>query len=666
MRCMHAETLIIAVLFSGLFLAITAVLQTVVRRSNVPYTVALLVVGFIGQYVLNSSGIENPLSLETDLIYFVLLPLLLYESAFHINFHQFQLQFKTITFNATFGVLLSTGIIAVLLNQFLGMELLYGLLFGALISATDPIAVLALFKELGAPKRLGLLAEGESMFNDATAVILFRVISGFVVADQLFATVDLAYNVLDFTYVFIGSLLFGFIAAFVTSLFISSIKNDRLVETTLTIALSLITFVAAEHFFHLSGVIATVAAGLTMGNIGRTKISSPVISFMEELWEYIGFIAVSLVFFFAGLDLDIAGIIAQPYNVLLVILAVLISRAISTYASYFFSNTLPFFKNEPNVFLKWQHVLNWGGLRGVIPLVLVYSLPYDFVLRDEFIAYTLATFLFTMLVNATTIRKLLMKLGLHLPKREEEIIKEETSIFTIQEAKKRLEEFSEHEFSRVVIKDVQRNLSEKEKKHQRRLAELATPRELVKSLRLEVIEIERRTIQRLYDQEHISENVLNTFKTELDLQQDALEYPELYAGRGYRAGGRIDSQENFLSRLGRIKDWIQHFPLPIIQNWLVQNETQLVMGRLSLLQARIVASSEAITYLEHVAGLLDNDKQALRIIDNVRCEHEQFRLKNNFQMQIIERNYSRLFQEFERHLVETLAWKKDGTETATH
>ncbi|MCD8484716.1 sodium:proton antiporter [Candidatus Woesebacteria bacterium] len=663
---MHAEALIIGVLFTGLFLAITAALQSFVRRSNVPYTVALLVCGFIGQYLLEAAGLHNPLSLESDLIYFVLLPLLLYESAFHINFHQFQLQFKTITFLATFGVLLATGTVAFLLSQFLGMDPLHGLLFGALISATDPIAVLALFKELGAPKRLGLLAEGESMFNDATAVILFRLISGFVVADQLFATVDLAYSLLDFTYVFIGSMGFGFVAAYATSLFISNIKNDRLVETTMTIALALITFVAAEHFFGLSGVIATVAAGLTMGNIGRTNISSPVISFMEELWEYIGFISVSLVFFFAGLDLDLAGIIAQPYSVMLVILAVLISRAVSTYVTFFLTNTIPFFKNEPNVFLKWQHVLNWGGLRGVIPLVLVYSLPQDFVLREEFIAYTLATFLFTMLVNATTIRKLLMKLGLHLPKREEEIIQEETNIFTIQEAKHRLEQLSDNEFSRVVLKDVQRTLSERERKHQKRLAELATPRELEKSLRLEVLEIERKTINRLFEHEHISANVLNTFKTELDLQQDALEYPELYAGRGYRAGGRVDSQETFLGRLARLRESIQNFPLPFIQSWLIGNQKNLIMSRLSLLQARIVASSEAILYLEHVADLLDNDKQALRIIDSVKTEHEQFRLKNSFQMQIIERNYSRLFQEFERRLVETLAWKKDTANSTSH
>lgn len=656
---MHVESFIIGVLFIGLFLALTAILQTVTSRTSFPYTVALIIVGFIGQYILTTTGIENPLRLESELIYFILLPLLLYESAFHINFHQFQLQFKTITFISTFGVLLATGCTAFLLTQFLGMSVLEGLLFGSMISATDPIAVLALFKQLGAPKRLGLLAEGESMFNDATAVILFRAIASFVVANELFATVDIAFRVLDFTYVFIGSLLFGFVLAFLTSLFIARIKNDRLVETTLTLALALITFVTAEHFFALSGVIATVAAGLTMGNLGRTKISSPVISFMEELWEYIGFLSVSLVFFFAALDLDIAGIVSQPYSVVLVILAVLVSRAVSVYVSFFLTNTIPFFKNEPNVPLKWQHVMNWGGLRGVIPLVLVYSLPLEFSLREEFIAYTLATFLFTMLINATTIRKLLMKLGLHLPKREEEIIKEEANIFSIQEAKNRVELLSPEEFSRVVIKDVQRSLSEKEIKHQRKLTELATPRELEKSLRLEVIEIERRTLKRLYEQEHISAQVLNTFETELDLQQDALEYPELYAGRGYREGGRLDSQEKFLNRLQALSNQIKNFPF--LGSWLLRSKSELIVARLSLLQARIVASSDAITYLNHVAELLDNDKQSLRIIDNVKAEHEQFRLKNNFQMQIIERDYSRLFQDFERKLVETLAWKKTSS-----
>lgn len=309
---MHHEILITSILFFGVFLAVTAILQPLSRLLQFPYTVALLIVGFGMQMALELLGMHPPLELSEDVIYYILLPLLLYESAFHINVHQFQLQFRTITFMATFGLLLAAGTVAFLLAQLLGMAWWDALLFGALISATDPIAVLAIFKELGAPKRLGLLAEGESMFNDATAVILFRVVAGFAVAENAFRTFDVVYSLAEFSYVFIGSLVFGVISALITARFIAAIENDRLVKTTLTIALALIVFVFSEHAFGLSGVIATVAAGITMGNVGRPKISGSVVQFMQELWEYIGFIGVSLVFFFAAFKLDLTSMFTEP------------------------------------------------------------------------------------------------------------------------------------------------------------------------------------------------------------------------------------------------------------------------------------------------------------------------------------------------------------------
>lgn len=650
---MHSESLILSTIFVGFFLTLTAIILTVTKKIKFPYTVALLIMGFTTQLIFRYLHLETHFAVSSEIIYFILLPILLYESAFHINFHQFRLQFKSITFLATFGMLTATATVAALLSYFLGIGFWNGLLFGSLISATDPIAVLAIFKELGAPKRLALIAEGESMFNDATAVIVFRLLAGFVVAEKVFSGSEIVKGLVDFSYVFAGSLVFGFVLAYLTSLFIAKIKNDELVETTMTLALTLISFLVAEHYLHLSGVIATVAAGITMGNLGRTKISTPVIHFMEKFWEYLGFLAISLVFFFTAFDLDIELLIQHPQTTVYAVLAVLIARAVSVYLSFGITNTVSFFKNEPNVPFKWQHILNWGGLRGVIPLVLVYSLPDSYHYKEQFLVFTLVTFLFTLFINGLTIKKLLYMLGLHLPKKEEEIMQEEADIFSIQKARQKIASLPKDEFSPTVIKDVMRKLYQEEKKHKQKLEELAVPKDFEQSLRLEVLLIERSALEKLFAEQHINEAVYYAFQAEIDMQLDALEYPELYYGRGYESGGLLPSKEQFYTTLHKISDKIKF--APFLNVYLEKQKDELIFNRLSLLQTRIVASGEVIKYLEHIRGLTQN-KQSLQIITNIISEHEQYRLKNNFQIQAISREFPRLYTKFETKIVETLAW----------
>lgn len=642
------------ILFGSLILAVTSALQPLTKHTRVPYTVALLILGFSLQLISKELNIDIGIGLPTEVTYSLILPLMLFESAFHINFHQFKMQFKTITFMATFGVLLAIGIIGGLLSLLIGLSLPHALLFGAIIASTDPISVVALFKELGAPKRLGLVAEGESMFNDATAVIFFRLLAGFAVAQQHFSTVSLVRSVGDFVYVFAGSLLAGAVMGYVAALFIARVKNDRLVETTLTVALALFSFIAAEHFFKLSGVISTVAAGIVMGNIGRTKISSTVVSFMEEFWEYLAFLGVSLVFFFAAFELDITFISLNPRVLATVVAVTLVARAISVYVSFAITNYAPGFKNEPNVPLSWQHVMNWGGLRGVIPLVLVYSLPEDYFLRETFISYTLACFIFTLLVNATTIRQLMMALKLHLPRREEEIVTEQSELFKIGKARRRLEQLSKDQFPVHILQDVERQISRSEREHQRHLLDLVTPKELTRSLRLEGLEIERILAQKMYSEGSINEVTLYEFISELDLQQDALEHPQIVSGKGFRSGGKLASQELFQAHLERIREGMRQFVW--MQSWLMSSKERLIMERLALLQTRIVGSTEVLKYLDGVSQLLAGHTSLHAAIQEVQHEHEQHRLKNSFQMQSLERDYPRFYQNFERQLVEALTW----------
>ncbi len=661
---MHAEELISILLFISAFLVITAIISAISKFIRFPYTVLLLIMGFWVQAFSHLFGYSTHLTISTDLIYFFLLPLLLFESSFHINLHQFRLQFKTITFLSTFGLLISIFAVGALLAVLIGLPFPIALLFGAIISATDPIAVLAIFKELGAPKRLGLLADGESMFNDATAVIMFRIVSAIVIAEGTFGITSITDGVITFTRIFVGSIAVGAILGYAISHFIAQVKNDRAVETTLTVALALGSFVIAEHFFHVSGVISTVMAGIVLGNYGRTRISAGVIEFMEELWEYIGFIALSVIFFFATYTLDIGQLLGNPVEIGLVILSVLIARALSVYISCFISNRSRLFKEEPNVPFNWQHVLVWGGLRGVIPLVLVYSLPDEFIYKELMLQYTLSAFLFSLFVNGTTIKKLLFMLNLHLPRKEEQIAGIEEEIFALEKVKDKLHNLPQNEFDTHAVKNMDQKIIERETQLHTELDTLATPTQFEQSVKLQIIEIERQIVNRLFHQNHIKESVVYEFESELDLQQDMLEHPDISKGiRAVRSDGKIDSSHRFYAQLQTVREQIKDFP--ILARFIRKTKEDLIKDRLSILQARITASTEVISYLGKIQSLLEKNIVSVKIIDTIRSEHEHMRLRNNYHMQEIAREYPRTFAKFEEELIHSYVWN-DGEAITTH
>lgn len=645
---MDHHTLILLLLAFATFLGMISAVNYFSQKTTFPYTVALLILGFVTQIITHALPIHLDFSLSPDIIYFILLPILLFEAALHINLHQFRLQFKTITFFAVIGLLIAVFSVAGILTLLIGLPFEIALLFGALISATDPIAVLALFKSLGAPKRLGLIADGESMFNDATAVIAFRIISGFVVAETTFGTNQLFTGLGDFLYIFFGSLILGGILGIITSLIVDKIKTNYLLVSTITVGLGIGSFVGAEHFFHLSGVITTVAAGLVLGNLGRTKLERSIKHSIEQLWEFLGFIALSLVFFFAAYSIDFRVFEQGLTNFIIVIGAVLVSRAISVYISAGLTNSLPFFKNEPNIPRSWQHVLTWGGLRGVIPLVLVYSLPDSFIWKQHLLAYTLVSLLFTVIVNGLTIKKLLFKLGLHLPKKEEEIIHEEEKLFALEEVEEVISHLDKDGFNPKVVSEILSEVRTQENELKSQIMDMATPHELQQSLEIEAINIERDTIDELYHLGYINEQVYYQFDTELDLQQDALEYPEVFTGRGFQAGGFIHSKDSFRSRLLRLNHYVQNYPF--LKNTFQRSQMTTVENRYSLLRARVIGSNEVLKYLEKLQSFITNDQQS-QIIADIEKQHREYIKTSSQEISTIEKNSPSIIESFQRRIL---------------
>jgi Na+:H+ antiporter len=378
---LSTETLVIELLL------VASLVAMAVRRLRIPYTVALVVVGLV---ITFRSPLEFELTPELILALFV--PPLVFEAAFQLNVRDLQRNLPGILLLAVPGVLLTTLIVGGMLAFGTRLSLPLALLFGALISATDPVAVVALFRTLGVPKQLTVLIEGESLFNDGTAIVIFNLMLAVALTGQ-FNLVD---SLSNFVLVAAGGTMVGLVLGWLISLLIARI-DDYLIETTLTTVLAFGAYLIAERL-HFSGVLAVVAAGLINGNIGPQGMSASTRIILFNFWEYVAFLANSLVFLLIGLQVNIPALIATWQPILWAILAALFARTVVVYGlSWVVKRTA-----DP-IPVRWQHVIYWGGLRGAISLALALSLPVTLGAdRDLLRAMAFGVVLFTLLVQSTT------------------------------------------------------------------------------------------------------------------------------------------------------------------------------------------------------------------------------------------------------------------------
>jgi len=370
------------------------------RRLRLPYTVALVIAGLM---ITASQPLQ--LRVTPELILALLVPPLVFEAALQISFDSLRRDLAGILLLAVPGVILSTLIVGLLVSRLAPLALPLAMVFGALISATDPVSVVALFRALGAPRRLALLVEGESLLNDGTAIVTFSI----VLAAALTGSLNLVQGALDFLRVAAGGAAVGFALGWVTARVIGQV-DDHLIETTLTTVLAFGSYLLAEYF-HVSGVLAVVVAGLVAGNLGPLGMSPTTRIVLFNFWEYAAFLANSLVFLLIGLQIDIPTLLGSWQAVLAAIVAVLVARALTVYGLGWATRWLP----EP-IPLRWQHVQNWGGLRGAIGLALALSLPAALgpgVETVRVMAYGVV--LFSLLVQSTTMGPLLHRLKIVAP-----------------------------------------------------------------------------------------------------------------------------------------------------------------------------------------------------------------------------------------------------------
>ncbi|MBD3646327.1 MAG: sodium:proton antiporter, partial [Pseudomonadales bacterium] len=339
---------------------------------------------------------------------FGFMPAVIFESAVNLNARQVGANIWPILTLAVPGLLLSTAIIGAIFSAFTPFDLLVSLLLGAILSATDPVAVIAIFKQLGVPERLTILVEGESLFNDATSLVLATLLIGIVSAGA-FSTGVIVEGIGEFFVVFLGGVLVGWLLAVAVGYTLGNIESDASIEITFTTILAYFSFIIAEHVFHVSGIMAVVAAGLTIGSWGKSKISPSTSEFMEHFWEYLAYLANALIFLMVGLQIDLMTLWDSVDLIIYVIIAMLISRAIVVFGLVPLVGKLP--GSDP-VQLPFQKVMYWGGLRGAIALAIVLSLPASFEHKDTMIAIVMGAVLFTLLVQGLSIEHLVKILGL--------------------------------------------------------------------------------------------------------------------------------------------------------------------------------------------------------------------------------------------------------------
>lgn len=426
-------------------------------RLKLPYSVLLAIVGCLLGILVHvhgwaPSGVSNFLdSLETfeissETFLMVFLPVLLFETALSMNVRRLMEDLGPVLMMAIVAVVVSTLVVGFTLDAVSGYGLVACLLLGAIVATTDPVAVVGIFREVGAPKRLTTLVEGEALFNDAASIALYSVLLGVMAGGTALSVGNV---VGDFAIHFIGGGLVGFIMGRIVCYLFVWLRGWPTAEITLTLTLAYLTFFVSEHYLNVSGVVATVIAGLTVGSSGRTRMSPTTFEYLESAWAQFGFWANSLIFLFAAMLVPKLMDATNLSDILLI--GVVFATTLAARAVVVFG-LLPLLGRTrfgTTVSMPYRKVMWWGGLRGAVSLALALAvteqpnIPAD---ARQFIGVAVTGYvLLTLFVNGISLRPLIRRLGLNELSSVERTIRNQALAVALEDLQDKTEKIAETE-----------------------------------------------------------------------------------------------------------------------------------------------------------------------------------------------------------------------------
>lgn len=587
------------VLILMLLLAIGMIAAALFRRLPIPYTVMLVV---IGMALEEQAGVWETLAplknfqLTPELVLFIFLPTLIFESGFNLNARQLIKDIAPVLALAVPALLFSTFVVGMGVWLVLPVSLGVALVFGALISATDPVAVVALFKELGIPERLTVLVEGESLLNDATAIVIFNILLGIVLYGGM-TWGDAGLAVGEFFKVFFGGAMVGILFGFLFSWLMGRMHSATSAILILSLVMAYTSFIIAEHTLRLSGVMAVVGAAVTLGVFGMPRLPREAGTALGEAWEFLAMICNTLLFLLVGLSVDIGSLIGRLDTILVAVLLLMAARASMIYSLVPLA-TRTF--GLPRITLGERHIMWWGGLKGGLAIAIVLSIPEDMAGRQLLLDLTLGVVLFTLLVNAPTIRPLIARLGLDQLTDDEKADLKRGMDVALNCADESLERFRKFGLlSRASHHRASGKLHELLPEEQHEMtAEHSYRRSRINGLRAE-----QETLENLYKAEVIPHYTFLDLRGELVRARDHLLEPERHTGHTKRQSNPFLRLEDALIRRLREQDWAAGL--------LSRYQNRRMSHHLIKDIARTLMTESALESLQHEHALTPEQRERL-------------------------------------------------------
>ena len=644
-------------LFTLLILA--SVLFFVAKRIKLPYTVLLVLAGLLIiplaklPILRDIFDFLDDAQLTPELLFYIFLPILIFESGFNMKIRKMIDSAWTIGLLSILGLIISAfGIAGALFYALplVGIDIPFvlALLFGAVISATDPVAVLSLFKEFGAPKRLTMIFEGESLFNDGTAVALFMVV--LAVATSGFEGVT---TVLDGTLLFGGMLLFGIVFGLMVAGAFSGllrlVKSNEFVSVTILIVSAHVTFILAELIndegllglpIHVSPIIAATVSSLFLGNYSRHILSAKTDQYLGKFVEHTAFIANSLVFILAGMLFAGSGVDFQALW-LPIIVTVLIVMAVRALSVYLIVTPINVLSKKERMPWGWAALLSWGSLRGALAIIVILLVPDDLAIagwtyayspKEFILALTIGCILATLFIKAPLMGKMMGRLKIDKPEPLDTAYDTDLGMYYLLTEQDRLTLHKTRGFvADEYYNDVRTHLEDRINQTLRERALIVEehgPGVLEQSIRMMAIQIERTVLRQLFINREVAEDVYRRLIRKLNHQEEKIEIAEYDLINPSTSRDRKDVFDTLVASIQHLFSLFSPRKVSIPEQTLQYYRAQMIMAR------KTVKVLDTMQH-EHEQPVFNEDA-----FEKVRNVYDAFRKQNAKKMDAVVANHA--------------------------